>query len=437
MKIKDISSKIIEIERNHNLFNIDVCGIKIWELIRVKVYELVLSKKLNKANISNSNSSFNFFLKSINQITRIKNLLFYNPFFSLSKSDTLIFESSRKVKFKNEFIDPHTKFIADDLIKSGEKLTKYQSSYKFDRLSKNKKNVYHLDFIILLSSYIAKYYYRLNIYSDHYKRIEKLINNEFKTNLNLVSLCIYEISLFKIQSWFYSLLLSFKNPVKIIIVNFSDKSALINEAKKRNIDVIEIQHGVMVKEDLIYHYPYTIEGSLEYFPTKFYAWSCDRAINTNKLPLNKKNITDYGNQFLNHQSLAYEGISKIKNQLIIASQNTLTKEILEIVVNNIDHLKKYKILYKPHPNEYTTIHDYPEILKLKKYPNFNILPKDIDLYKILAQSYIFVGVYTAMIYEALHFNCKVKLLNLPGVEMMKQLENKTSITKLKDNILKF
>ena len=193
----------------------------------------------------------------------------------------------------------------------------------------------------------------------------------------------------------------------------------------------------MAKEDLIYHYPNTIEESLEYFPNKFYVWSSDKFINSNKLPLNEVNIIDYGNQFLNYQSFKYKGISKIKNQIIIASQNTLTKEILEVIVKNIDQLRNCNILYKPHPNEYNTIHEYPDLVKLKKYPNFKILSQNNDRFEALAQSSIFVGVYTYMIYEALHFECKVALLNLPGVEMMKQLENSTSITILENNILKF
>ena len=437
MKIEDITLKIIEIERNHNFFDIDVHDIKIWQLIRVKAYELVLASKFNTTNFSNKNSLFKKIQKASSKITRISNFLFYNPFFSLSKSDILIFESSRKVKFKNEFIDPYTKFISDDLIKSGKKVTKYQSSYKFDRLSKNKRNVYHLDFILLLSNYIAKFKIKNKIKSKHFNNIEKVINTEFNTKLHLETLCVYEASLFNIQSWFYALLLRIKNPQKIIIVNFSNKAALINEAKKRSIEVIEIQHGVMAKEDLIYHYPHTVEESLEYFPNKFYVWSCDKLLNSSKLPLNEENIIDYGNQFLNHQSLIYKGISKIKNQIIIASQGTLTKEILEVIVNNIDELTNYNILFKPHPNEYSTILDYPEIAKLKSHLNFNILPQDVNLFEALAQSSIFIAVYTSMIYEALHFKCKVILLNLPGIEMMKQLENNTSITILEDNILKF
>ena len=114
----------------------------------------------------------------------------------------------------------------------------------------------------------------------------------------------------------------------------------------------------------------------------------------------------------------------------------MTKEILEVIVNNIDELTNYNILFKPHPNEYSTILDYPEIATLKSHLNFNILPQDVNLFEALAQSSIFIAVYTAMIYEALHFKCKVILLNLPGIEMMKQLENNTSITILEDNILK-
>ncbi len=80
-------------------------------------------------------------------------------------------------------------------------------------------------------------------------------------------------------------------------------------------------------------------------------------------------------------------------------------------------LSSHKIIYKLHPGEYSTYHSYNSASKIEYFKNIKIV-KDVDLYKILAESEYQIGVNSTAIYEGLGFDCKTVLLELPGVEYM-------------------
>lgn len=333
--------------------------------------------------------------------------------------DTIIFESSRKLLYKNEFIDPYTYFLTEELKNKGNNIAKYQSSYSFDKLSNSNRNIKHLDLVFILTELKAKFTAVTLNENDEIKikQIESFIFDQFKFNFPLKNLVETEIKHFKSNYNFFDNLFKSKKPKDIYIVNFCDKPALIASAKKNNIPVIDIQHGLISRDDIVYNYPTVKKQSLNYFPDKFYTWS-DIWREICEIPLLKENIIVYGNKYLEAQSRSFSPTQKKQNSMLIISQPGLTFQIASAVIKNQKKWANQDIHYKLHPSEYDIIHKLDEFKVLASFPNITLTDKNTNLYELLAKTEVVTGVYSTVLIEALSFNCKVNILELTGSEIM-------------------
>lgn len=424
--VSDITNTIIKIESDNGLFNWQVKGVVVWEILRAKIYDAILLHNDSNASAGKKKNTIgSILIKVKNKFFKYVNAFVYHPYFDNQPVDTIIFESSRKLLYKGSYIDPHTKFLHDDLIKKKTRVAKYQSSFSFDRLAKRTLDIKHLDLVYLISSFRSKF--RSIVFtSDEQKKIkaiEEVFLKEFGIKFNFTALVENEVKVFDSNFIFFNSLLKKKQPKEIYIVNFCDKPALITAAKRNGIKVIDIQHGFMSPDDIIYHYPNVEAGSLKYFPDKFYAWP-QLWFEGCRIPLKQEDIFIFGNRFLDDQKNNYKHIVKEQNTLLIISQPTLTRQIATAVLNNSKVFETYKILYKLHPAEYNTAFDLPEFKALAQVKNLSFVDKGTDLYELFAASKTVLGVYSAALIEAVSFNCRVMLFQLPGVEMMKTFVEK-------------
>jgi hypothetical protein len=329
---------MIELEREHNLLSWEIQGVKIYQVLRYLIYINSINsniKQKEKYSVIRSK----LFSKISNKLSRLKNFFLYNPFYDKNESDVLLFESSRKHKINGKYIDTFTAQVKSELLDSNSNFTIYQSSYFFDRFAEKSKNTKHLDFIFFSAAYKAKFY-KINLTREEIEIINKysdLFKNNLNLSLNFFQLVKSQLVNFFILSEYYSKLLEIKKPKQIYLVNFCDKSALINECKKRNIKVTDIQHGFISSKDIIYHYPDSGENELAYFPDKFLAWS-ELWMGECKLPLTKENLEFTENYTLKNEIEKYKGVTKNSTKVLVLSQDTLTEqifdEIYELVVSS-------------------------------------------------------------------------------------------------------
>jgi len=428
ISIESITQNIIILEEKYNLLEWTIDDVYIWQLIRVKVYLMVQEhtqkKKESSRFLCSSNYSELFQRIFINSI-------FYNPFFDFNKSNILVFESSRKYKLENDYIDIYTKYLCDEFELKNKKYKKYQTNYKSDKLSKNRKGTKHLDFIYLLAKLIIKFK-KVELKQKDIillNQLNKELQKIFKLNIDLISLCLSEIKKFKVDYSLYSILFKKKQPIEIYLVNYSNKAAIIKAAKDINIVVVEIQHGLIAKKDLIYHYPKTKNGSIAYFPDVFFIWE-DIFTNDVSLPISESNIIQYGNRHLQEQKNKLVNISN-KNTFLVISQPGLTNDIFEYIVNNIDFLSKSKIIIKLHPLEFDNYKNSIFYQSLKKVNGLEFVKNELSIYNLFTIAEYCIGVYSTAIIESLYFGKKIILLDLNGVEMMDNLLNNNKVLKVK------
>lgn len=417
---REITSAIISVEQEEDLFNWEIGGIYIWEIIRYKIYLHAVDVHISsESGTASARQNLRKRIgKHTGKLSRLLNALIYHPFGDHRQTDVLLMESSRKTEFNGEYIDPYTHFTYLELIAGGKTVSRYQNSYSYDRLAKRQWSVKHTDAIDFLSSWRLKSNV-VNLMPQDISRLaaisEKLINN-IGIQLNVEAMVRNELSLFRLKQGYYGKILDRKKPKELYLVNSCDKPALIAAAKKRNIHVIDIQHGLISSDDIIYHFPNVKKGSLRYFADQFYAWSgiwseiCE-------IPLTPENILNHGNRFLEQKASGYT-ISKIPNRILIVSQPGLTAGVCELLTPFKEELQSFELLFKLHPNEYNSAARMKEVRDISAWPNVSFVGRDEDLYGLMASSPYVFGIYSTALLEALHFQCLVIVLPLPGTEMM-------------------
>jgi hypothetical protein len=225
----------------------------------------------------------------------------------------------------------------------------------------------------------------------------------------------------------YKLLFRIKKPKSIYLTNSNNKSALIKAAKDSKITTFELQHGLIVKEDLIAHFPFTQEDSLAYFPDKFVLWK-DLNMCTSKLPLSHTNIINKPNRHFQNIQERNLNIIRKKNQILIVSQPYFSKEILDFVLKNAKELPNWEFIYKIHPVEDPTYHQNQKDSGFPDYNNISFVTNNVSIYNLFSESSYAIGVFSTAVFEAPYFGCKTLLLNIPGVEMASTLlENKRAV----------
>jgi hypothetical protein len=86
----------------------------------------------------------------------------------------------------------------------------------------------------------------------------------------------------------------------------------------------------------------------------------------------------------------------------------------------INLFSDFQISYKLHPAEYFSYKKYSAYSKLSEYENVTFC-LDCNLYQLMSVSKIQIGVFSTALFEGLAFSCKTYLLNLNGIEYMKDL----------------
>ncbi len=427
--IADISEKFFHLESKYNLLDLEIKEIKIWELIRSKVYNIILERK----NIFNEpHDKLNIF----NNIKTLKNVLLHsvsnNALSGDYKKNVLIFNHPRKKNIDGKFIDIYTNYFANTLDESEYEIL--ELPYLGKHLGEENNNTIYLDQLWLKKLIKNKFsvIFLDKEESDTIKRLEKIITNNFKISINIKLLIKNEIKSFKCKYDFYKKLLDKRKPKKIFLVVSYARAPLVSAAKEKKIDVIEFQHGVIHPYHMGYNYP-DVSDELEYFPDEIYSfgkyWK-----DTVDFPIDDDKIKLYGFPHLKRQRKKFKDVSKNENQILFISQGTIGKKLSKIAYATAKKLPNYDFIYKLHPGEYNRWKNkYKSLIKAESLNNFKVVDNNNkDLYHYFAESEYQVGVYSTAIYEGLAFDCNTILVDLPGVEMMKYLIEK-DIVKFADD----
>ncbi|AQL29788.1 MULTISPECIES: CDP-glycerol glycerophosphotransferase family protein [unclassified Prochlorococcus] len=398
-----------------------------WEGIRYRVFEEIRNQKNNeikKDNIKQRRIT-SFFKKCIRTIRLILLIKEKFPFFSKRKN-IFIFSNNRRTRFQNYYIDIYADpFI--EILPENYDYSFFEGTFNgYHGLPPKKYNIFYLDYFIIFSKIIGKII-RPFIFLNKNKLIFKL-KNELKKSFGKDYSILQKIKI-HIVNWhllyfLYYLLLYFKKPLQIFVVDSQAFQPLVFAAKKLKIPVLELQHGSPFRGKLNYDYSSGVRHSS--FPDWFLCFSKFWKNDLEKLlPIKSEKILCFGFPYIN--SIYVKKLNKksefheLKNKkvILILSQPTVANELIDFTIKlreNID--KDIKIIFKPHPFEYKSKENILHKLSLKSI----IIPKETtSLSEIFAISNCQLGVYSTAIYEGLNFGLKTYILNIARSEYMSKI----------------
>jgi hypothetical protein len=412
--VSDVYSTFTKFEKENDLIYFEIEGIKIWQILRYEIF-FKITEKIFFLGAAQLTSSISLKLSSLPSI--LYNSLFKNAW-SKNNTDTIVFPHSRVHLVENEYIDIHTKYLVDDLLSGGFNCLVLEKSYLHKHYTRKADYVKYLDDSVLFAALISKIFIvNTSAHKDFIKLIVDKLNILFGIDFDLKYLIINRLSKFKAYYLYYTWLLKKLRPKQIFVVVSYSEPWLVSAAKDLGIRVKEIQHGAFSK----YHlgYSYDKDYQLNYLPDEFLVWNqfWKKSV---PFPLDEDNIKIYPSKFQNIQKSKYESLIKIKNQVVVLSQGTVSNMIAKLILENFAFFENKTIKFKLHPGEIQRYASYNYLIKLLNKPNVELIVQG-DLYKLLATSEYQVGVYSTTIYEGLAFGLKTILCNLPFVECMENL----------------
>jgi hypothetical protein len=412
--IKELCELIWYWEDKYSLLDFEIDGVKVWQFCRMNIY-YDLAKKLNI--LTEPHRKLSRLDKLRHLFKYFVNAIFHSPFYA-KKVSTIIFPHQRLKKVDGEYIDIYTHYFKSTLEKSS--YIEISEPYIGTHF-KHSSNEYFGDIFILGRNLAKRLYPRSNSLPHKLLvQFEEDIHKSIGMEYQLEDIFIWHIKRFKIEYFLYKKLFKKLKPQNIYLTVSYGKGSLIKAAKDLDIQVHEFQHGTYSRYHMGYSFPNRV-NSLDYFPDKFYVWNGFWK-NLMPLPIENKDIINYGFQYMEQIKQNFRYDQREKKQVVILSQGAITDKIAEETLKYMDVLGNYTIKYKLHPGEYGRWKEKSVFKKLMLYKNIEIV-EETDLYALFSCSQYVIGVFSTAIYEAIEFDCEIRLYNLTGVEYMEDLLN--------------
>lgn len=245
---------------------------------------------------------------------------------------------------------------------------------------------------------------------------ESEIKRRFDADVNLVSRTKNALHVRNTTLGFYERVLNRVDPEVVVDVVSYGSETLIEACKRKEIPVVELQHGVIY--DHHYGYSYPKEHPKHTFPD--YLFTFGEFWNANaRYPIPDERVIPVGYPYLEKRSKTSDERGP-SDQIIFISQGTIGDQLSKFAVEtHNDPRIDYNIVYKLHPGEYDRwSEEYPWLvdsgIKVIDGPN-------PALYEIFAESSVQIGVGSTAIYEGLCFNLNTFIYDCVGSEILTPL----------------
>lgn len=209
---------------------------------------------------------------------------------------------------------------------------------------------------------------------------------------------------FIVSYYLYKFLLANLKIKKAYVVSAYSNTELISVLKEKDIEIIELQHGIIGSVHRGYNY--AIKDKLLPTPNKVYVYDKfwkQELLNAGYYEEKQIKVTGR----LKYELVNRE-LSLYNNQYIVfTGQGGFYREIVELFNNAIEYLsnKNIKLIYIPHPNE-----SQADILYLKdRLENDNIIilsKKDYSTEQYIYSSLAHISVYSSCHFDAIYYKNK-------------------------------
>ena len=421
MNLKEFLELFLKFENDCDMFRVRVNHVNIWHYIRLPIYEeLIKVFGLCDAGVKAVPKKATYPM-TLERYWREK--VTCNQFFA-QKRDVLIFSHPRKYKDDGKYYKCiYTHLLDKSLDNSHYVLDRRNMENNF--MLQRSSNILYCDMGNYLKMKRIKFSHESVLRSDVDNKIIAPIQNYFHIDINWrlgkVWLEMINSYLNQRKNWisYYSYMLGKINPkIILLVVSYDyDKMFLCEVASKRNIPVVELQHGAMGCSALQYNFYKKM--NLPSFPDYIFTFGQFEK-ETTRFPLSKDRIIPVGFPELEDSYHKYKKRKNCKKTVVFISQGF--KEIAEyanIVAKKLDK-HKYHIIFQLHPKEYdnweSTLGKYLCHSNIEVTGSFGN-----TIHETLARADWVIGNYSTVLYEAQMFDTKVVILKFGLYQIVEYL----------------
>lgn len=430
----NIIDKCIEFEKRNNMIEKSWLKINPWQVGRFIIITGIDAFHNSKSEMFSGKRK----QKDDHEYTEIGALLCNlseagrNPFTDSSKNSSFVIDNLRKVKFEDEYIDPASYYYIRDVLSANEdEINVCDNEYIFKHLSDEKYRRY------LDGSRIFQIYYDINKFAvpafirkvggkkitevlDDFDETVSATFNLRKSLLNWTRRYIYEYT--------YTFLLFNEIRPKDAYVVGPYRQWVYHVAKHYNIPSYEFQYAAIEYNHLAYGY----KKSEHLKPDTMIVWSdfWRKELSRN----NKFKYINFSNYYY-YEHNEHNAQSVPTYDVLFLSQNAIGNEILEFAYKFAKENSDLSILYRLHPHEELSLYElakHCQDLDNFEFTTFN----QESTYESTAKSKFIVGVYSTTVIESLANYKPVALLNIRGIEYMKNFVDEFSELNVYDNTKK-
>ena len=418
MPLKELTEALLRIEDELDLLNQTISGFFFWERVRFPVQRCVF----HAAGLSEApNPRTRRWLADGTRmvLSALQNTVIRNPMFS-PHCELLFMGSRRRIlredgKWWDIYCDP----VIESLARSYVCL---EFPYLFAHLRPAKtENLRYLDFLhcssVVQRMLLTKMISLTRGEKQLLQQVQAQIMAQCGVRVDLESMIKRDLITRRSHLLYYQHILQKIKPEIAIVICSYGKETFIEACKNSGITVVELQHGIISRNELSYSYPGP-SRTKRTFPDYLLVFG-DYWKESVEFPISKQQVISVGYPFLEIEVQRHDAALK-KDQLLFISQGTVGKELSRFAVE-LSNARKlpWGIVYKLHPAEYGHWQ--------KRYPwlassGIEVIDNDaVPLHRLFAESKAQIGVNSAAIFEGLFFGLRTYLLNLPEVEYMEDL----------------
>jgi hypothetical protein len=370
-----------DFEKKFDLFDKKVGKLYYWDLIRFELFYHLLW---------NYGSNVNSEKKGVSGLVQIiKELKTFFIFLFFKKCNFLLFTASRNKIDKKKVFDQNLGDVTNNL--TGE------NYYAFESFERDEEKWFYSNTLfnpINIFRRVLRGFYKKNDYSD----ILAIIGSEYENSIfsnNDINRIVID---FKIDFLFYKIVLKIKKPLIIFITQNGVQKGLFFAAKKCNVPIVEVQHGIIDEGHLAYNYNTDIQYKEDqiYLPTYFFTFS-DFWIKKLYFPV--KEILSIGNSFF-FNSQKNQIIEAQNEGLLIASSDIFGENLRKITVDFANKNPQTPVCFKLHPNQFSEKQYY--IDQFSAFQNVKVFSNEKSIYELLEISRAILIIQSTALYEAYH-----------------------------------
>lgn len=416
--LKKLISFFFEIENKYSLLNRKVKGVYVWQYIRMPLYYQLATKvkiiekphQLEKTNIFNI--VFDRVKFIFHSILSVKSLIRLR-----SKYKVVILEHDRYTPVDGHNVDIYTYNYRKKIAIENKVL-----SFRFPLGINYRKSDVINDYIdlswLLLAGAIAPKFMRsiacdanVNVFNE----IQAEIKKQFGVDFDLVSYISKYTNRYIFREKIIRYILKTVGAERFDIVTpYSGRGDFVGAARNLGLPVKEIQHGIISKYHLGYHFPYGSLSSDHILPDLISLWGAEWNLGAIFHSRINTVFGDVDYPHIEKISKIYSTNSRIvSGNITIVSQGAISEKIASFILNNMRKLESYNIYYKLHPSEIGGCNQY--IKSLSKYKNVTIIYQG-DVIDLFSKSQFVIGVFSTALIEAKLCGCKVIILPFSGSE---------------------